>query len=78
MFQNFRERLQGFGMLLGGILILLTGLFLLFWGNEQDAFTRIFLSPDLEIRLSSTQQLALGGLCFASIIVLFGRKPGAH
>lgn len=76
MFHNLRERLLWFGMVLTGILILSAGVLLLLSGNENEAFTKIFLSPNLEITLSSTQQLVLGGLCFAGIIVLFGRKRG--
>ena len=74
MIHSLKEKFRFIGLIIIAIISLFIGTLMMISGNEFSPYTLLEISPGINLKLSNTQQLLLGGFCFASVIVLFGKR----
>jgi hypothetical protein len=74
MSKSAKENFRFLSLIVIGILIIFVGTIMLFSGSDTNPYTMLDLGPDIVIKFSTTQQLLVGGICFVSVIVLFGKR----
>jgi amino acid transporter len=76
--KSAKENFKILSLILLGLVIIFIGIIMLFSGNDMNPYTSLDLGPSLQLKISNTQQLLLGGICFVSVIVLFGKRNQPH
>ncbi len=76
--KSAKENFRILSLILFGLIILFIGIIMMLSGNETNLYTSLDLGPSLQLKISNTQQLLLGGICFVSVIVLFGKRNQPH
>ncbi|MFY8021455.1 MAG: hypothetical protein ACOVP1_09665 [Bacteroidia bacterium] len=74
MISSLKEKFRVLGLIIIAIISLFIGTLMLISGNEFSPYTLLEISPGINLKLTNTQQLLVGGICFASVIVLFGKR----
>jgi hypothetical protein len=76
--KSAKENFRILSLILIGLIILFIGIIMMISGNETNPYTSLDLGPSLQLKISNTQQLLVGGICFVSVIVLFGKRNQPH
>lgn len=73
-----KENFRIMSLIIISLIIVFIGIIMMLSGNDMNPYTSLDLGPGLQLKISNTQQLLVGGMCFASVIVLFGKRNQHH
>lgn len=73
-----KENFRIMSLIIISLIIIFIGIIMMLSGNDTNPYTSLDLGPSFQLKISNTQQLLVGGICFASVIVLFGKRNQHH